>query len=350
LEIEEDQEEVEWQEADLEYNKVSLKNNCLLVGRSMGRLFDYLLIILVSVGIFLPQINILGLIAFTFILSFFRNEKADWHKTEIQLFLRPLISIVIIAFSGIFIIRFMEMDIGYFLLKKRKNDSFLFNFSMMIVVLPLLEEYFYRFFLLGGLVKRIGASSSFSTFLIAALFSLSHFDLSLIEPSLAPAMIVSFLIRLVLGVFLGHLILKNNNLKAQVNSKERADLFRSIVEKRLPSSARYKITLITPIESFLEEQKKKNTKEVAAQSDLLQDHPELQEKMKDFMRDHWGNWINEKIPALKNKTPKQAARNKDGRERLEALLTQFERDAVDHPQPGQTMEIFQDLRKQLGIE
>jgi hypothetical protein len=56
-----------------------------------------------------------------------------------------------------------------------------------------------------------------------------------------------------------------------------------------------------------------------------------------------------KIPALGNKTPKQAAKTKNGREMLEALLTQFERNAVDKPQQGVTIEIFNDIRKQLGL-
>ena len=40
---------------------------------------------------------------------------------------------------------------------------------------------------------------------------------------------------------------------------------------------------------------------------------------------------NTRVPALGNKTPCQAARTADGRERLEALLGQFERDAADVP-------------------
>ena len=64
---------------------------------------------------------------------------------------------------------------------------------------------------------------------------------------------------------------------------------------------------------------------------------------------HWARWIHEKVPALGNKTPIQAAKTKDGKEMLRALLTQFERDAVGRPQPGVTVQTFRKIREQLGL-
>ena len=43
-----------------------------------------------------------------------------------------------------------------------------------------------------------------------------------------------------------------------------------------------------------------------------------------FMRQHWENWLDERLPALNNQTPRQAARTAAGRKRLEALLAEFE--------------------------
>ena len=40
---------------------------------------------------------------------------------------------------------------------------------------------------------------------------------------------------------------------------------------------------------------------------------------------HWQNWFDDPIPALGNQTPRQAAKTEKGRERLEALLLQYER-------------------------
>ena len=42
---------------------------------------------------------------------------------------------------------------------------------------------------------------------------------------------------------------------------------------------------------------------------------------------HWQDWFDIRIPALANKTPREAARTKEGRERLEALLLIYEQSA-----------------------
>lgn len=45
----------------------------------------------------------------------------------------------------------------------------------------------------------------------------------------------------------------------------------------------------------------------------------------------WAAWLDTRVPALGNKTPRQAARTDRGRERLEALLAEFDRHAEDGP-------------------
>ena len=53
--------------------------------------------------------------------------------------------------------------------------------------------------------------------------------------------------------------------------------------------------------------------------------PEVQEQLKAISQSHWESWFDESIPALGNKSPREAAQTKDGRERLEALLLHYER-------------------------
>jgi hypothetical protein len=38
---------------------------------------------------------------------------------------------------------------------------------------------------------------------------------------------------------------------------------------------------------------------------------------------HWEAWLDTRLPALGNRTPRQAAGSPDGRERLEALFSEF---------------------------
>jgi hypothetical protein len=59
--------------------------------------------------------------------------------------------------------------------------------------------------------------------------------------------------------------------------------------------------------------------------------PELQAIQEEMIREQWEGWLDTRVPALGNKTPRQAARTAPGRERLAALLAEFDREAADGP-------------------
>lgn len=44
--------------------------------------------------------------------------------------------------------------------------------------------------------------------------------------------------------------------------------------------------------------------------------PEVKERMSEMAAAHWAGWLDEKLPALENRTPRQASRTGRGRERL----------------------------------
>jgi hypothetical protein len=75
--------------------------------------------------------------------------------------------------------------------------------------------------------------------------------------------------------------------------------------------------------------------------------PEIQTLEAALMEKHWDAWIDTKVPALGSRTPRQAAKTAKGRERLEALLSDFSRSA------DQRSSVFQpalgDLRRRLGL-
>ena len=57
--------------------------------------------------------------------------------------------------------------------------------------------------------------------------------------------------------------------------------------------------------------------------DTAPSSPELQALEAQLARKHWEAWLDTKIPALGNRTPRQAAKSASGRERLEALLASY---------------------------
>ena len=56
--------------------------------------------------------------------------------------------------------------------------------------------------------------------------------------------------------------------------------------------------------------------------------PELEAIEAELARKHWDVWLDTKVPALGNRTPRQAAKSASGRERLEALLADYSQKRV----------------------
>lgn len=77
--------------------------------------------------------------------------------------------------------------------------------------------------------------------------------------------------------------------------------------------------------------------------------PEVeQEVIGQFLREHYTKWIDEPVPALGGKTPREASRTAAGRKRVAALVDDAERTA--RAMPGGAAADFGDLlRRELGL-
>jgi hypothetical protein len=76
--------------------------------------------------------------------------------------------------------------------------------------------------------------------------------------------------------------------------------------------------------------------------------PELEALEAELARKHWDAWIDTKVPALGNRTPRQAAKTARGRERLTALLADAARAA--ERSPSVVSAEIEALRRRLGLE
>lgn len=73
----------------------------------------------------------------------------------------------------------------------------------------------------------------------------------------------------------------------------------------------------------------------------------LPAKIRQLKFDHYAAWLDEKVPALGGKTPREAARTKAGRKRVTALLDQFVTEEARLP-PAERFD-FTALRQALGL-
>ena len=151
---------------------------------------------------------------------------------------------------------------------------------------------------------------------------------------------------------MGNITIDGNCMAIEVNSENRAEKIRQQIDTLLREKAVYKTSVLQSVEQAVEEiEERKDSPEALferQEQEKLNQLPEVQEALRNMMEKHWETWPEQKIPALGNKTPRQAAKTALGRERLEALFMLYESRAgkeADALQPD-----IQKLRSMLGLE
>ena len=131
---------------------------------------------------------------------------------------------------------------------------------------------------------------------------------------------------------LGRIVIEGHRLTAEVNSAKRAETIRSAIASRLGDRARFKMDEIQDPRSMMNQPEAwKAGKKRSGKHDDLMKHPEVRERLSEIIVKQWECWVDEKVPALGGKTPRKAVRTHDGREAVEALLRDAERDRGQDP-------------------
>ena len=126
------------------------------------------------------------------------------------------------------------------------------------------------------------------------------------------------------NITLGTLDITGDRLEVQVNSNRRARRIEREIAKRLGADAVLESRTGDPVEKLLAERKETPRDRLAdLEQEQLQQRPEVQEFLRQQSERHWEAWVDTRLPALGNRTPRQAARTPDGRERLDALFAEF---------------------------
>lgn len=153
------------------------------------------------------------------------------------------------------------------------------------------------------------------------------------------------------SIVLGTVRIRGTRLTAEVNSEARARRLREIVEKALGPAARHRATEIQSVEKLLAEARSNpspSSPRRPQDEQALMDSPEGRAFIDDYMSRHYEAWVAERVPALGNKTPLQAMKTASGREAVEALVRQIERDGV-RMDPPLDAAITRRLRERLGL-
>ena len=150
---------------------------------------------------------------------------------------------------------------------------------------------------------------------------------------------------------LGRIKIVGRKLTVEVNSDKRAKVIKKKIETALGSQARFVTKVIESVEGNLGRDPAPNRSE-SSSIPLDQLPLEAMDAVRKMASQHWGEWYDDKIPALNGMTPKQASENKEGRELLEALLNSYEQRsghainaATNLFQPD-----IQEIRGKLGLK
>jgi hypothetical protein len=154
------------------------------------------------------------------------------------------------------------------------------------------------------------------------------------------------------NTILGNITIEGGKLVIDVNSEKRRETIRTEIAKRLGDDA----VLLDSVSESFEEKFAKMKGDVESPEQKLQREeqeafsalPEVQALMKETGKKQWEEWLDEPVPVLTGKTPREAAKTVAGRKRLEALLIDFERNAAETDNPGFAPDVTE-LRRQLRM-
>jgi len=151
---------------------------------------------------------------------------------------------------------------------------------------------------------------------------------------------------------LGTLRIEGGRLTAEVNSAKRAAALRKLIGQRLGETAHIKPSIVQSVQSMLNREptarEQSQDKRREGEQAELAARPEVQEAIREHLRNHYRAWIDERLPALGNRTPRRAVRDPDGREAVEGLIAQIERDGA-RMNPPLDADIVRELREMLGL-
>lgn len=148
----------------------------------------------------------------------------------------------------------------------------------------------------------------------------------------------------------GRLIINGSKMTCEVNSAERAERLRAIIEKSLPGGeARYKTTVIQSADSMMRNAPSSSAADDADHEELM-NHPEVKARIEQMMRKHWEAWPDMELPALQGMTPRQAVRDELGRQQVSALLEDAEKSCREGDGSLGSMENLEWVRRTLGLE
>jgi hypothetical protein len=147
---------------------------------------------------------------------------------------------------------------------------------------------------------------------------------------------------------LGRLMIDGQEMVATVNSAERAQTLRGEIERRLGSLAVHQKTVRETPEELVKARKLKDVEPVEESADSTLD-PDLLREAQEMIQRQAEGWVTNPLPVLGGRTPLEAVGDPDGREMVEALLLEWDRNFERSARPGSLLPDAGAVRRLLHL-
>jgi hypothetical protein len=146
------------------------------------------------------------------------------------------------------------------------------------------------------------------------------------------------------NTLLGRAWVGDGKLRVETNSVGRADQIREQIETACGSRVRHRTREHSDPMALMD---RLEVEPSVGEAPPLPSSEDGNALILDFKRQHYGDWPDQPLPAFGGKTPRTAARTKDGRRQVDLLLKEMESHEAGLPE-GQRFD-FSDLRRELGL-
>ncbi len=146
---------------------------------------------------------------------------------------------------------------------------------------------------------------------------------------------------------LGRFVVDKSRLVLETQSTERVDRGRAFLEALAGGAIRFRLVEYEDPERAME--RVARAPEPAAPGDRVPPEVEAQ-VVGEFYEQHYRRWLDEPVPALGNRSPREAVRLKTGRPKVVALLQEFENMAARQRLEGRPAYDFGWMWGELGLE
>jgi hypothetical protein len=147
---------------------------------------------------------------------------------------------------------------------------------------------------------------------------------------------------------LGQIEIDGTQLVAEVNSVQRATRLQSIITEALGEHAIHRETERVGMQEAMARRSSDPDRSADHLAAELAEQPEVRERIREMMFAHYDAWVTQEIPALAGLTPLEAVRSPSGREKVEALLAQIDRDG-ERASPPLDPAVLRRVRERLGL-